>query len=164
MQIRFNYAFVLCRSFQSAERDSLRTCFIWPMEATYINNRCNVKLKINHFRSDKSQQIPTILTITRPTTVYYKVVLFFLALFERKKIAPLTNVNYVVCSQKLKLTPYHKDNVLRNLLGSSLSKMDVGYHENGKELGYNLPSDYFFDKSTILSLCLSLSLSLSPSL
>lgn len=41
--------------------------------------------------------------------------------------------------------------------------MDVGYHENGKELGYNLPSDYLFDKSTILSLCLTLCLFLPPS-
>lgn len=34
-------------------------------------------VEINHFRSDKSQQIPIFLTITRPTIVYYKVVLIF---------------------------------------------------------------------------------------
>lgn len=81
VQIRFTYDYVLCRSFQSSERDLRKIA----QNMLYMSNRkplisiigVTFIVEINHFRSDKSQQIPIFLTITRPTIVYYKVVLIF---------------------------------------------------------------------------------------
>lgn len=88
MQIRFTYDYVLCRSFQSSERDlrkivqNILYIDIWGVICQWVKPLVSIIgvtfiVEINHFRSDKSQQIPIFLTITRPTIVYYIVVLIF---------------------------------------------------------------------------------------